>query len=106
MVEEEVGHSEAGMTKPSSPRPFVHGGLLQLSQEVSVSMEMCCTDSEVLSRRFRHNSERISLSVSAEKSMKSVLKVPPKKDDLVLFLNDYKESKETLERKICNRKIF
>lgn len=66
VVQGDVGQYVAGRMESSVSDPLVLAGFAQPLQDASVSVRMCSTDSEGLSRRLQHNNGNYLLSVCAE----------------------------------------
>lgn len=69
-------------------------------------MRMRSTDFEGMSTRLGSNNERSSISVIMKEVVERVMEVTVERDDLLLRLNQYKESKDYLERILSEQSII
>lgn len=64
------------------------------------------TEPEQISKVPEEKNERNLLSLRAEVAAERFLNLIAERDDLLLRLNDYKVSKEDIERKVTKKSLF
>lgn len=95
IARERVRQPVARKTESSCYNQPAQDGFVQLPLEAAVPVQMRRTNSAWLSTKMGNNNKRKTVLVSTEESAEPVLMVTAKRDDLLLWLNDYKRSKKT-----------
>lgn len=95
-----------GRTESSRFAPYVQPRFVPPTQEAAVSVRMRSTDSDQLLRGLVDEINQSSLSVTVEVVAEKFMEITADRDDLQLRLNDQKELKENLERKVSTQKVI